>query len=207
MSTIKDPVSTAAWRLAAPGGALSLEEITVPEPRPGTVRVRMAAVPLLSYLRTYAEGKLPYWYPAGPFTPGTNGIGTVEAVGADVYHLSPGQRVAVSPHLVANEIADEPAQVLIGLSGISPNSGPMLAAWGDGTLAERVIMPASVLAPLDGLDHLPAERLAAVGKFMVPLGGYSEAGSRQGRCWWLMAPLVILARRPCCSASLWAPSA
>ena len=171
MNAITAPVSASAWRLAAPGGTLSLEQVAVPEPRPGTVRVRMQAVPLLSYLRTYAEGKLPYWYPAGPFTPGTNGIGTVEAVGSDVYHLTPGQRVAVSPYLVANEIADDPAQVLIGLTGISPDSGPMLAAWGDGTLAERVIVPASVLAPLDGLDHLPAERLAAFGKFVVPLGG------------------------------------
>jgi len=33
------------------------------EPRPGTVLVRMEAVPLLSYLGTDAEGKLPYWYP------------------------------------------------------------------------------------------------------------------------------------------------
>ena len=164
-------ITASAWRLSAPGGALSLEQVAVPEPRPGTVRVRMEAVPLLSYLSAYTEGKLPYWYPAGPFTPGTNGIGTVEAAGSDVYHVTPGQRVAVSPHLVANEIADELAQVLIGLTGISPDSGPMLAAWGNGTLAEHVLMPASVLAPLDGLDHLPAERLAAFGKFVVPLGG------------------------------------
>lgn len=162
---------TAAWRLSTPGGTLSLEQVAVPEPRPGTVRIRMGAVPLLSYLGTYTEGKLPYWYPAGPFTPGTNGIGTIEGVGADVYHFASGQRVAVNPHLVANEITDEPVQVLIGLTGISPDSGPMLAAWGDGTLAETVIMPASVLTPLDGLDHLPAERLATLGKFAVPLGG------------------------------------
>lgn len=164
-------MTAAAWRLSTPGGVLSLEQVAVPEPRSGTVRVRMEAVPLLSYLGAYTEGKLPYWYPAGPFTPGTNGIGTVDAVGSDVYHLTPGQRVAVSPCLVANEIADDPAQVLIGLTGISPDSGPMLAAWGDGTVAEHVLMPASVLAPLDGLDHLPAERLAAFGKFVVPLGG------------------------------------
>lgn len=171
MNAENDPVTSFAWRLAAPGGALTLEQVAVPEPRPGTVRVRMAAVPLLSYLRDYADGKLPYWYPAGPFTPGTNGVGTVEAAGPDVYHLAPGRRVAVSPYLVANEAADEPARVLIGLTGISPDSGPMLAAWGDGTLAERVTMPASAVAPLDGLDHLPAERLAAFGKFVVPLGG------------------------------------
>lgn len=160
-----------AWRLSTPGGTLSLQQVVVADPRPGTVLVRMEAVPLLSYLGAYAGGKLPYWYPQGPFTPGTNGVGIVEAVGADVFHAVPGQRVALSPHLVAREIAEEPAQVLIGLTGISPDAGPMLAAWGDGTLAERVVMPASVVAPLDGLDGIPAERLATVGKFVVPLGG------------------------------------
>jgi alcohol dehydrogenase len=131
----------------------------------------MEAVPLLSYLGAYTEGTLPYWYPPGPFTPGTNGVGTIEAVGADVYHFSPGQRVLVSPHLVANEISNEPVQILIGLTGITPDSAQMLAVWRDGTLAERVLMPASVLAPLDGLDSLAPERLAILGKFAVPIGG------------------------------------
>ncbi len=173
-------MNASAWRLSAPGGALSLEEISVPEPRPGTVRVRMEAVPLLSYLGAYTEGKLPYWYPQGPFTPGTNGIGVIDAAGADVFHFIPGQRVVVNPHMVANEIADEPAQVLIGLTGISPDSGPMLTAWGNGTLAEFVIMPASAVAPLDGLEDVPAERLATLGKFVVPLGGLIRGRLAQG---------------------------
>lgn len=167
MSTI----TSRAWRLSGPGGTLALQPVALPEPRPGTVRLRMEAVPLLSYLGAYVEGRLPYWYPQGPFTPGTNGIGVVDAVGSDVYHFRPGQRVAVNPYRVADELADEPAQILIGLTGISADSGPMLSAWGDGTLAERVLMPAAVLAPLDGLDHVPSERLAALGKFVVPLGG------------------------------------
>lgn len=165
------PMNASAWRLSAPGGKFSLEAVITAELRPGTVLVRMEAAPLLSYLGAYIEGKLPYMYPPGPFTPGTNGIGIVETVGSDVYHFAPGQRVALSPRLVADEIADEPAQILIGLTGISPDSGPMLAAWRNGTLAERVVMPASTLAPLDGLDSFSAERLATLGKFAVPLGG------------------------------------
>ena len=54
-------IMAAAWRLSTHGGVLSLEQVAVPEPRPGTVRVRMEAVPLLSYLGAYTEGKLPYW--------------------------------------------------------------------------------------------------------------------------------------------------
>jgi alcohol dehydrogenase len=162
---------TKAWRLHGPGGVLGIEETALPAVRAVTVRVRMEAAPILSYLREYAAGKLPYWYPEGTFTPGTNGAGVVEEIGPDVYHFTVGQRVFVHPHLVAAEIAAEPAQILVGLTGISPDSGPMLAAWGDGTFSQQVLMPASVLAPLDGIEALPVERLASLGKFGVPLGG------------------------------------
>ena len=164
-------LTTRAWRLATPGGALSLDDVVILDPRPGTVRVRMEGVPLLSYLGAYLEGTLPYWYPPSPFTPGTNGVGIVEAVGPDVLHLRQNQRVAVNPYLVAAEVTDDPAQILIGLTGISPDCSPMLDAWRNGTLADHVLMPASVLVPLDGLDHVPSERLATLGKFVVPLGG------------------------------------
>ncbi|MFY9969195.1 MAG: alcohol dehydrogenase catalytic domain-containing protein, partial [Roseiarcus sp.] len=88
-----------AWRLEKLGDRLSLEDIPVPEPRPGSVLVRVEASALMSYLKAYVEGKLPFYNPpAGPFTIGTNAIGTVEAVGRDVWTLKPGQRVVVSSH-------------------------------------------------------------------------------------------------------------
>src|SRR5262252_4163285 len=160
-----------AWRLEKAGGVLALTEVDRPGVRAGTVLVRMSAVSLLSYFGSYLGGALSYWYPPAPFTPGTGGVGVVEATGADVYHCAPGQRVALNPHFLARELAPEPAQVLIGLTGISGDSGAMLAAWPDGTLADYVLMPASCIVPLQGLDHLSDERLAAFGKFMVPLGG------------------------------------
>jgi alcohol dehydrogenase len=82
-------------------------------------------------------------------------------------------RVAVSPRLVADKTAEEPAQILMGLTGIGNDRG-MLAAWRNGTLARRIEMPASVLTSLVRLDHVPADRLAALGKFTVPLGGLSR---------------------------------
>jgi alcohol dehydrogenase len=184
MTAILDtlPVSnkSRAWRLSKPGVPLELVSVEMPSVHAGSVLVRMEAAPVLSYFSTYAAGKLPYWYPDRPFTPGTNGVGVVAAVGADVHHVRPGQRVFVHPHLVANEIVDEPAQVLIGLTGISPNSGPMLADWADGTFAEHVLMPASTVAPLEGLEAFPPERLASLGKFSVPLGGLLRGRLAQG---------------------------
>jgi len=160
-----------AWRLERPGGRLALEQISKPEIGPGAVLVRMAAVPLLSYTKAYVAGELPYAYPPGPFTIGTNGTGRVEAVGDGVNHVHPGDRVLVNPFLTADEPVAEPARILIGLTGISPDSGRMLSSWRDGTLAEYVAMPGSTVVPALHLDEIADERLAALGKFAVPLGG------------------------------------
>jgi alcohol dehydrogenase len=164
-------VTMKAWRVQALGSPVQLVAVDKPETRPGTVLVRMAASPLLSYLKRYATGTMAYGYPPAPFTLGTNGSGTVAGVGSDVYHVKVGERVVVHPHLVANEPVDVPPQILIGLTAISPDSGPMIATWRDGTLAEYTLMPASAVVPLTGLEQLPLERLAALGKFIVPLGG------------------------------------
>ncbi len=75
---------TRAWRLSQPGAPLELVNVEMPSVHAGSVLLRMEATPLLSYFSTYAAGKLPYWYPDHPFTPGTNGVGVVAAVGADV---------------------------------------------------------------------------------------------------------------------------
>jgi alcohol dehydrogenase len=167
--SLETKLTNRAWRLA-PDGSLNLDTIETPKVRRGTVVIRMQSVPLLSYLRDYIAGRLPFAYPPAPFTVGTNGIGTVESTGDDVYHLAPGMRVFISPHLIADEPVDEPAQILMGLTGNADDHG-MLAAWRNGTLGERIEMPASVLTSLARLDHVPADRLSVLGKFTVPLGG------------------------------------
>ncbi|MFX1764706.1 zinc-binding dehydrogenase [Paraburkholderia sp. A1RI-2L] len=160
-----------AWMLDRPGQPLALRDVPQPDPRRGALVVGMEAVPLLSYTRQYVEGKLPFGYPGGPFSPGTNGIGRVLAVGEGVYGYRVGQRVALSPYWVADEALREPAQSLLGLTTISPDSAPMLADFAHGTLREVVEFPASTVFPLDGLNDLPSVRLAALGKLVVPFGG------------------------------------
>ncbi len=160
-----------AWRLEKPGGRLALEEVAVPAPRPGSLLVRVEATSLVSYLRAYVGGKLPFYNPPpGPFTIGTNAVGTIEAVGHGVWRLEPGQRVVVSPHVVARENVDDPAQILIGLTS-APESAPMLADWPDGALAEYALVPVEAATPLDGLDAYASTELAALSRFIVPYGG------------------------------------
>ncbi|MGR8921759.1 MAG: alcohol dehydrogenase catalytic domain-containing protein, partial [Gammaproteobacteria bacterium] len=149
-----------AWILDELGGAFHLRDVDEPSPPPGGAVVRMRATPLLSYLGAYTRGELPTYAPAdGPFTPGTNGIGLVEAVGTGVYHFAPGDRVAVNPLFAAHEAVADPAQILIGLTRISPDSEPLMADWPSGTLRELAAFPASCLVPVTGLDEEPDARL------------------------------------------------
>ena len=82
-----------AVRIHRTGGpeVLSLEEVSLGEPASGEVRLRQAAIGL-NYIDVYHRTGF-YAQPL-PFTPGLEGAGTVEAVGADVTELKPGDRVA-----------------------------------------------------------------------------------------------------------------
>src|SRR5260221_10998904 len=160
-----------AWQLERLGGELRFNDVPTPDPRPGSVLVRIEASVLMSYLKPYVEGKLPiYNPPPGPFTLGTNGVGVVAAVGRDVWHLKPGQRAVLSSHFVARGNVEDPAQILIGLTA-GAGAGPALADWPDGTLAEYALMPVEAVTPAEGLDHLDAAQLAAIGRCIIPYGG------------------------------------
>lgn len=169
-----------AWRLHGPGGKFSLEEIAIPAPKAGGVVVRMEAAPVLSYMRRVLDGSLGYALPSGPFTPGTNGIGTVAAVGPQVYHLAPGQRVALSPHYAVDERAAEPAQILIGLTAMGAQAATLAlqADWPDGVFAEFAHLPAACATPIEAA--VAPARLAAIGKLVVPYGGFLRGGLAAG---------------------------
>jgi alcohol dehydrogenase len=169
-----------AWRLYGPGGRFAYEDVETPRANPGGVVVRMEAAPVLSYMRRIVDGSLGYALPARPFVPGTNGIGIVEAIGQGVYHLRPGQRVSLNPHHVANERVSDPAQILIGLTAVGASRFAAIPSetlalqrdWPDGVFAEYAHLPVACVTRLAGLDDVPAERLAALGKFVVPYGGF-----------------------------------
>jgi alcohol dehydrogenase len=160
-----------AWRLDRLGGDLRLEDASIPEPRSSGVVVRIQASALMSYLKAYVEGRLPiYSPPDGPFTPGGNAIGTVHAIGREVYHVKVGQRVVVSSQIVANENASEPAQFLLGITA-GPAGKSLQADWRDGTLAEYALVPKSCVTSVDGLDAFTAAELSVLPRFGVPYGG------------------------------------
>jgi alcohol dehydrogenase len=161
-----------AWQLEKAGGRLDFIETSVPEPRAGSVLVRMEASVLMSYMQSYVNGQLPAYHPPDrPFVPGGNGVGTVEAIGADVWHLRPGQRVVISSHIVAQENVDEPGQFLLGVTAMGPVAQRMQREWADGTLAEYACVPATVVTPVDDMAGTDAAALAVAARFIVPYGG------------------------------------
>lgn len=85
--------SMQAIRVNENGGpeCLVLEEIHVPEPGPGEVRVKVEAAGV-NFIDVYQREGL-YEIPT-PYTPGMEGAGVVDAVGSDVTEWQPGERVA-----------------------------------------------------------------------------------------------------------------
>jgi NADPH2:quinone reductase len=71
---------------------LGLEEVPTPQPGPGEVLVRMHAAgvnPVETYIRAGTYARLPDL----PYTPGNDGAGVVDQVGADVSEFKAGDRV------------------------------------------------------------------------------------------------------------------
>src|SRR5205814_257943 len=71
---------------------LWLEEVPTPRPGPGQVLVRMHAIginPVATYIRAGTYARLP----ALPYTPGNDGAGVIEQIGADVNEFKTGDRV------------------------------------------------------------------------------------------------------------------
>jgi NADPH2:quinone reductase len=71
---------------------LRLEEVPTPQPGPGELLVRMHAAgvnPVETYIRAGSYARLPQL----PYTPGNDGAGVVEQIGADVTEFKAGARV------------------------------------------------------------------------------------------------------------------
>jgi NADPH2:quinone reductase len=88
------PFMVKAIRAHETGGpdVLRLEDITLPPPGPGEIRIRNRAIGL-NFIDTYFRSGL-YPAPQLPFTLGSESAGDVLAVGSNVTEFAPGDRVA-----------------------------------------------------------------------------------------------------------------
>ena len=88
-----------AWRVHAWGEpeTMSFEDMAVPEPGPGEVRIRNNAAGLNFFDILQVQGKYQI-KPPFPFTPGAEVAGVVAAIGTDVTEFSIGDRVLSITH-------------------------------------------------------------------------------------------------------------
>ena len=170
-----------AWMLDPQTNRLELIEKAMPKPRRGGVTVRVQAAMVLSYMKELLAGARGHTFPSRPFVPGTNGIGVIEAIGEGVYHAKPGQRVSIHPHLVADERFADPAQLLMGHPArFGTGAESLQTDWVDGTFAEYVEWPASLVTPIDRLGEMSALQALGLSKAVVPYGGLLRVGVQAG---------------------------
>ncbi len=144
----------------------------MPEPRPGSVQVRIEASSLMSYLKDYIKGKLSmYNPPKEAFITGGNGVGIVHAIDRDVWHLKLDQRVMLSSHFTAAENIEDPVQILIGVTALSHDAEKVQADWRNRTLVEYTLMSGTAVTPVEGLSQIDSAHLAVLMRFIVPFGG------------------------------------
>jgi len=121
-----------AIRIARTGGPEVLEyvDVEVGEPGPGEARVRQHAIGVNFIDVYFRTGLYPQPLPAGA---GQEGAGVVEAVGAGVTHVKPGDRVAYAtrPNGAYSEVRTMPADNLVILpDAISFETGAAMMLQG-----------------------------------------------------------------------------
>jgi zinc-binding alcohol dehydrogenase/oxidoreductase len=124
-----------AIRMNEPGGpeVLAIDEVPDPSPGPGEVVValRAAALNRRDVFVRKGVAKVPL-----PLTPGSDGAGTVHAVGAGVTGVSEGDEVVILPSLAWG---DDPR---------APGPGFRILGGPDqGTYAEQIVIPAANVFP------------------------------------------------------------
>jgi len=121
-----------AIRFARTGGpeVLELADVEVGDPGPGQARVRNHAIGVNFIDVYFRNGLYPLDLPNGL---GQEGAGVVEAVGPDVTHVKPGDRVAYAarPNGAYSEVRVMPADILVRLpDGIPFDTGAAMLLQG-----------------------------------------------------------------------------
>lgn len=175
---------TRAIRIHKTGGPgeLRWEEIEVPEPARGEVRLRQVAVGL-NYIDLYHRSGL-YPLPGLPHVLGMEGAGTIEAVGPEVTDLRPGDRVAYAsaPIGAYAEIRNMPVERLVPLpDGIDEHmaAAMMLRGMTVEYLVRRTfeVKPGDTVlvhAAAGGIGLLACQWLKSIGATVIGTVGSAE---------------------------------
>jgi NADPH:quinone reductase-like Zn-dependent oxidoreductase len=145
-----------AVTISAHGGVEQLElrdDLPVPEPDVGQVRVRLQAA-ALNHLDVFTIGGLPGITIRPPWILGADGAGEIDLVGSEVTSVKPGDRVVINPG-----ISDGTCEFCrAGEQSMCVRFG-LLGEHHPGTLAEYIVVPARNVRPVPAT--IPIEIAAA----------------------------------------------
>lgn len=150
----------------APEEVLRIEEIPLPEPGTGQVRLRIALSPIHNHDLWTVRGTYGF-RPELPAPSGTEALGVVDALGAGVEHLSVGQRVATGGTFGAWA-----EYIVVNAAGLVPVPDTLP----DEIAAQLVSMPFSTITLLDFLAVKEGDWIVqnaangAVGRMLAQLG-------------------------------------
>ena len=168
--------TTGVMAAAVVGGGRRSELVRapLPEPRAGEVLVRIEGCGVCTSSLPVWEGRPWFSYPLEPGAPGHEGWGVVEALGAEVEGLEPGQRVALLSEHAFAEYDVAPAELCVPLDAPVPlepigcavnalrrsdiRAGQRVAVVGIGFLGRIV----AALAERAGAEVVPVRRGDAV---------------------------------------------
>jgi NADPH:quinone reductase-like Zn-dependent oxidoreductase len=146
-----------------PADVLTVENIPVPEPKPGEVRIRVHVSPINPSDTTFIQN-LYGIKPQLPSSAGFEGMGTIDAVGEGV-SLKPGTRVSFSTIGAWSEYVTVPAKILIPIPDTLP----------DQTAAQLFVNPFTAYAMVQESGVQPGEWLlvtaagSAFGQMVIQL--------------------------------------
>ncbi len=165
--------------LEALGSPVVVRDVPDPVLGTGEVVVDIVACGVLAYAGDVYSGKRQYLLKP-PVVPGTGGIGRIAAVGRDAAKLKVGDWVYCDPTVRARDDAISPEIVLQGLTAGSLAALPLHEYFHDGSFAERLRTPTENVMPIGDLTVEEAPRWMAMGKMLVPYGGWLASELKAG---------------------------
>jgi alcohol dehydrogenase len=185
-----------AARLQPGADMLTVEDVPDPILRPGSAIVRLDSAFVSPFITRIVDGSGGYTTPSRPFTPGTDAIGTVEAVASSIRGLEVGQRVYCNVFIEPDHPAATGERVFVGTFAMGPESVALLQEWPDGVYAQKVCLPVGCLFPIaDGIDIAPAV-LCRLGWLATAYAGLRKANIAPGAAVAVNGPVGFLDPAP-----------
>ncbi|MBT7612886.1 MAG: alcohol dehydrogenase catalytic domain-containing protein, partial [Rhodospirillaceae bacterium] len=172
-------MKAAVWHEGA--SALSIENIADPEPITGSAVIAVEAGFVTGALVQRMSERPSMIFPPFPFVPGMDTVGRVTAVADDVVGLAVGERVYCDHFYGSHGMATVADRGFLGSFGIDPGCSANMARWGNGNMAEKLMLPAECMTPVGAAGDVASPALLCrMGWYGTAYGGFLNAGLAPG---------------------------